>query len=178
MYKQILLCLIVILLCVISGEAQRGSNTKIALKTLDIRKVNFKRMKHRLGEDGLTQKDIGVLDTKFGDLNGDGKDEAVVHISWSFGRHGGSGHGAWIDVFTVENNKLKVITRLDGGSGVESHHLKILNVKDSQMVLERCEYEEEGVFFATIYYKLSGNSLNEVKKIRIKAEEGDDNCSY
>ncbi|MGB7070272.1 MAG: hypothetical protein WBD22_12325 [Pyrinomonadaceae bacterium] len=178
MYKQILICLVVIFLCFVNSDAQRRKgSTKIAPKSLNIHDVNFKKMKYDLNsseveELGLTQKDIEVMDTEYGDLTGDENEEAIVQIGWSWGRHLGSGNGTWIDIYTIENNKLKLLARFREGTGVENRSWKILEVKESQLILKRCDADkEDNAFTAIIFYKLSGKSLKQVKKLRLNIDD-------
>lgn len=178
MNKQLLICLITVLFCFITSYGQqRKSKTVISSKPLDIRKVNFNDVNHNLTSSEvrdleLTNQDVEVNDIEFGDLNGDDNEEAVVQIAWSYGRLGGNGHGTWIDIYTIEKNKLKHLIRFKAEDSVESRSWKILEVTDSQLILKRCDADEEyNAFTAIIFYKLNGKSLKQVKKLRLNIDD-------
>ncbi len=156
--------------------AQAKSGDKSKPDTVEIHKVNFNLVNYQVGSkvdlEGVSKKDLKVLSVKFGDLTGDGKDEAVVHVSWSFARYGGSGYGYFVDLFTIKDNALTFLIRLDGGGKSSEFQIKLLEIKDNHVVVKRCEINnlDGEQFLATIAYEWNGERLIEIQRQRVKSE--------
>jgi serine/threonine-protein kinase len=143
--------------------------------TPDIHKINFRKVKYPLPpNEGFEQRDLAVRDVKFGDLDGDGNDEAVVRVQWSFVRYGGTGYGFFGYLYTVKDEKLKFLKRLDGGTKSGKFIMTGMTIANKELVVTQCErpnwpdsYQE---VLTTIRYVWTGKSLNQVGKSSKKAE--------
>jgi hypothetical protein len=181
-----ILFLSILLLCVggvFSQKARSKQMSKGAEKKLDIRRVDFNKINYQLnGEEvrelGLTPKDVAVQEVEFGDLDGDDNEEAVVMMGWSWGRQGGSGHGTWIDIYTIDKNRVRLLTRFrEEENHIENRSSKLVEISDSQLVIKRCDFEGDTIFTAIVFYRLTAESrLNQVKKLRFSNE--DFPCGY
>lgn len=166
-----------ILLLLLTGCClAQAKKSRATSSNLNIRKVNFKSVKYNVGSkydlQGVTQKDLRVISTKFGDLDGDGADEAAVHILYSMERYGGNGYGYFVELFTVAKGKLKVLARLEGGGKSSEFQIKLVNIVEGQLVIKQCEmtaptYDE---YLATVKYEWNGDQLVEVNRARTKVE--------
>lgn len=166
---SILACL---LFLVVSAQAQN-----------DIHKVDFKNFTYEIGVEGEDKikatvkngeymrqtKDrdddlyFEVSGVEYGDLTGDGRDEAVVRILYNTG---GSGNFTSGLVYTLKNGKPVVLAELEVGDrgfgGIVS-----AKVVGNLLVVERNDAGENGAaccpeFIVTTRYKLNGSELAEV----------------
>jgi serine/threonine protein kinase len=146
--------------------------------TPDIKKINFKKVTFPLGQNEmeLTQKDLTVEQVSYGDLNSDGIDEAAVLVQWSFARQGGNGFGRMGYIYTMADNKLKLLTQFGGGDKFENLALNV-RIKDALLVITRCVHDSKGIpFIDTASYRVSGTKLLQIGKTnRREATEKDAN---
>lgn len=160
-----------------SGNAsvQVNSNitTPIPTPTLDIKKVNFKKISFPLSknerEAELTQKDRSVEKVVFGDLNNDGIDEAVVLVLWSFARFGGNGYWYSVYIYDTENNSLKNIARIDGGSKNGNEEISNINIQNFSLITQWCVNNPNNSydrFSETRIYKMISGRISLVSKSR------------
>lgn len=140
-----------------------------------IREVNFKKtvfpLSQELKDSGITQKDLKIQNISYGDLDGDGKEEAAVLIMWSFGRSEGTGYGFLCYVFDMKNMSLGVISTFDLG-GRDSQNLWNMkqSIQKSQLVLTGCYIEETGSYLLTRRYKIVNNELTLISQKQIEKE--------
>lgn len=137
MKKQIFLCLIIFLLCTTSGVAQPGSkpsgSTPTAKPVTDIRQVNFlnftyhstqcsqeygrkgiaRTVRVRDGEFKNKSVYFAVVDNKatYGDVTGDGTEDAIVFISCGAMGANFELHEAYI--YTLQNGLPKLIAGIN-----------------------------------------------------------------
>ena len=153
----------------------------------EIRKVDFKNFTYAAmcaGEEAekITVKDgefsketkmadyvdhffFKVFDVNYGDLNGDGRDEAVV---LSVCNTGGTGNFTEGFVYAVKTGKPSLIARIPGGDRADGG-LRKASVIDGQIVLDYNDPGENGgaccpQVIVTTHLKLTGNKLTTVGK--------------
>lgn len=169
------LLFVAVLILLINGGSAAQSKRVESRQSLDIRKINFRTHKFNVGSKhnlyGFTQRDLRVVSTKFGDLDGDGKEEAAVHVLYSSARYGGNGFGYFVDLFTVDKNKITVLTRLDGGGKSGDFQVKLIEIKSGQLIVKKCEMTNRGQYLATVKYEWNGVQLVEVETFRNLVDE-------
>lgn len=116
-------------------------------------------------EDYVDRFFFKVFDFSYGDLNGDGKEEAVV---LSVCNTGGTGNFTEGFVYGLSGKKPVLLTRIGGGDRADGG-LRRATVRDGLIVLEYNDPEENGgaccpLFIITTNLKLSGNKLITVGK--------------
>lgn len=161
--RLFLFSIVLILLCAASGICQ---------KTDAIRRVNFERVKYPV-EDDLSQKDLSVEKTVFGDLDGDRREEAAVIVRWSLARYGGNGFGYYLYVYRLQKGKLSLLAKMNGGSKSEHFMLKDIAIENARLAVRRCEADKNFDKFslATIFFELRGDKLFETDKTSQPVEE-------
>lgn len=173
-FNRTIICVGIFFICSCNSLGQRQSH-KVPRAKVDIHNVDFNNVNYRIGTgfEGLSKSDFKVLSVKFGDLTGDGNDEAAVHVSWSFARFGGSGYGYVVDLFTVKQNRLVRLTRLDGGSKSDDFKIVLLDIEDSKLVVRQCDLTRPNYdqFLTTVKYEWNGERLIEIDRKRTAAED-------
>jgi serine/threonine protein kinase len=169
-----------------------------------IRRVNFRRVAYQTAARGLrehwgreywgegyTQRDIADFRATpvFGDISGDGNDEAAVSVHYNMG---GSGSFTGVFIYTLRDSNTELIGRVIGGSSasggiegveIENGHLVICsseqNLQDEENRCHAC-YQ----FLDTKRYRLEGNRLIQVGRTQRRTHprasgnfEGDIDCS-
>lgn len=147
----------------------------------DIRKVDFKnftyetdnaieektRVTVKNGEFYSKKEDeslyFEVSGVEYGDLTGDGRDEAIIRILYNTG---GSGNFTSGFVYTMKNGKPVVLTEFEGGDRAYGGIVSA-KVIDGQLVVERNAAGENGgsccpEFIETTRYKWDGKELVQV----------------
>jgi len=150
----------------------------------DIRKVDFKNFTYVIGDlsgenkmkvtvkNGEFFRDkeddklyFSVQSVEYGDINGDGKDEAIVTTVYNSGGTGNFSDGF---VFTIKNGKPMVLTGFEGGDRADGG-LVSAKVSNGILVVERNSPGEFGgsccpEFVETTRYKWNGKQLAQVGK--------------
>jgi hypothetical protein len=150
----------------------------------EIRSVDFKNFTFEItaigegGKEKVTVKDgsfdrvdedgrfyFGVIDAAYGDLNGDGKEEAVVGVIFNTGGSGSFSSGV---VYTMKGGKPVVVTEFDGGDRAYGGIVKAI-VERGLLVVERSAPGKNGgaccpEFVDTSKYRLTGSKLTPVGK--------------
>ena len=150
----------------------------------DIRKVDFKNFTYVLGDlsgenkmkvtvkNGEFFRDreddklyFSVQSVEYGDINGDGKDEAIVTTVYNSGGTGNFSDGF---VFTLKNGKPIVLTGFEGGDRADGG-LVSAKVSNGILVVERNSPGEFGgaccpEFVETSRYKWNGKQLAQIGK--------------
>ncbi len=131
----------------------------------DIRTINFKKMSYKLGDTSVKGTDNNVQ-TAYGDLDGDGKDEAIVNITYTTGGEGAFSKGL---VYAIKDGKLQRLTEYEGGDKAKGGIIKS-NITDGKLDVERCFVDEidNSLNIETTTYQLQGNQLTPVDKKRRK----------
>jgi hypothetical protein len=148
----------------------------------DIRKVDFKNFTYDIQifetKEKLTVKDgeysrmkeddklyLNVSDAEYGDLDGDGKDEAVIITVINTGGTGNFSSGL---VFTMKGGKPVVLTEFEGGDRAYGGIVgaKIL---DKMLIVQQNDVGEAGgaccpEFIVTTSYEWKGGKLVQVGK--------------
>lgn len=153
----------------------------------DIRKVDFKNFTYEAGCAGEDTTKITVKngefseeekidaeitarfyfkifdDIAYGDMNGDGKDEAVI---LSLCNTGGSGNFTEGFIYTLKNGKPAMMTGIGGGDRAYGG-LKAAKIKKRTLILESYAPSDEGgaccpEFIETSKYNLKGNTLKAI----------------
>lgn len=106
-----------------------------------------------------------VFGTTYGDLNGDGKDEAVVI---SVCNTGGTGNFTEAYIFSMDNGRPKQILRLDGGDRAEGG-IREARIENGRLVVDTNDPGENGAaccaeVVVTRTYELKGGKLDEIGK--------------
>ncbi len=148
-----------------------------------IRKVDFKNFtydvdifekKEKLtlknGEfDRNTEEDklfFVVTDVVYGDLNGDGKEEAVVTTSMNTGGTGNFSSGI---IFTMKNKKPVILTKFEGGDRAYGG-IRGAKIEKGLFILEQNDVGDAGgaccpQFSVTTIFQLKGKKLVQIGKI-------------
>jgi hypothetical protein len=151
----------------------------------EIRRVDFKNFTYVLGDlsgenkmkvtvkNGEFFRDkeddklyFSVQGVEYGDINGDGNEEAIV---WTVYNSGGTGNFSDGFVFTLKNGKPIVLTGFEGGDRAEGG-LVSAKVSDGILFVERNSPGEFGgaccpQVIETTRYKWNGKRLAQVGKI-------------
>ncbi len=132
----------------------------------DIRTINFKKMSYKLGDASVKGGDNNVQ-TVYGDLDGDGKDEAIVNVTYTTGGEGAFSKGL---VYAIKEGKLQRVTEYEGGDKAKGGIIKS-NISEGKLDVERCFVDEtdNSLNIETTTYQLQGNQLTPVDKKRKKA---------
>lgn len=132
----------------------------------DIRTINFKKLSYKLGDASVKGSDNNVQ-TIYGDLDGDGKDEAIVNVTYTTGGEGAFSRGL---VYAIKEGKLQRVTEYEGGDKAKGGIIKS-NIADGKLDVERCVADEtdNSLNIETTTYQLQGNQLTPVDKKRKKA---------
>lgn len=153
----------------------------------DIRKIDFKnftyepycageetaKVRVKNGEfssrkvmDGYTDNFyFKAFDFVYGDLTGDGNEEAVVLTVCNTGGTGNFTEGF---VFGMNDGKVTLLTGIEGGDRAYGG-LREARIENGILIVESNDVGESGgaccpEFVVTSYYKLNGNKLEEAKK--------------
>lgn len=150
----------------------------------DIRKIDFKNFTYNLscspndkssivkiengkfiGDKNGEKTFINIIDVKFGDLNFDRKNDAVVKYGCGSGASGYFTRGL---LFTIKNKKLTVLSLIEGGDKGDGGISKMKIVKNL-LVVKRYELPTAGspccpAFIETTKYKLKRKKLVRVGK--------------
>ena len=114
----------------------------------------------------------GILNILYGDLTGDGKDEAVVLIGY---RLGGTGFFTFANVYGIVNGELTMLGRINGGDRAygDFHDLAIENgrLRVVRKWTTKCMGCTEG--YETTIWKWNGSKLALQKKTKVTVEEKD-----
>ena len=103
--------------------------------------VRLKNGQHRVSdgsESGNTFPDLSLVSVTYGDLFGDGREEAAVHLLY---RTGGTANWSYLYVYTLDSQQPKLIAVLESGSRADGgllrvkiqKHLLILDFLDSEL---------------------------------------------
>ena len=138
--------------------------------TPNIRTVNFKRITYPARGEGITSKDIKFLDVVYGDLNGDGIEEAAVSLAWTWERYGGNGWGSFCNIYELKESKPVLIAASEdfGGTGAGFYNSK-LSIKDNLLLVTGCYRDGDLYYHKTEKYELRGKSLKLVSAIKGKS---------
>jgi hypothetical protein len=149
----------------------------------DIRKVDFKnftydvdifekkeKLKLKNGEfDRNTEEDklyFVITDVVYGDLNGDGKEEAVVTTSMNTGGTGNFSSGI---IFTMKNGKPFILTEFEGGDRAYGG-IRSVKIDKGVFILQQNDVGEAGgaccpEFSVTTMFELKGGKLVQLGKV-------------
>ena len=108
--------------------------------------VRLKNGQHRVSdfsESGKTIPDLSLVSVTYGDLLGDGREEAAVHLLY---RTGGTANWSYLSVYTLDSQQPKLIAVLESGSRADGgllrvkiqKHLLILDFLDSELRVGDC----------------------------------------
>jgi hypothetical protein len=117
-------------------------------------------------EDGYVDRIwFKVFSVKYGDLNGDKKDEAAV---LSICNTGGTGNFTEGYIYAMRSGKPALIARIPGGDRAYGG-LREASVENGVLVVERNDAGEDGAsccpqFILTEHYKLAGGKIVEMGK--------------
>ena len=176
-------------------EAEQTISNKIK----SIRKVDFQNFTYeplclgdapttvkvkngKYAEKGSAEFSFEVNGALYGDINGDGKEEAVIKADcWM----GGTAHPTEGFIYGMRNGKPALLTRIEGGDRGRDGLVNV-EIKNNLLVVEQNDDGELGAdccpeFITTTKYRLRGNKLVAVGKpssvefnpsIRISFENG------
>lgn len=171
-----------------TNAAQNGSTENAKTETADagakaqneIRKVDFKNFTYepycagedaakitvKKGEYALDKGDdklfFNVFEVSYGDLNGDGSEEAVILTTCNTGGTGQFSEGF---VYSMKDGKIEFLTRIEGGDRAYGG-LRSAKVENGLLVVGRNDVGEQGgaccpEFVVTSKYKLEGKTLKQ-----------------
>ena len=129
----------------------------------DVKKVTVKEgefFEEKQLEDFIDRFYFKAFSVAYGDLNGDGNDEAVVLAVCNMGGTGNFSEGF---VYELKNRKPRLLTRIEGGDRAYGG-LREARVENGLLVVESNDASETGgsccpEFAVTNRYKLSGGKL-------------------
>lgn len=193
MRKQFTLFVMVILLFAVSGSAQsrRKQPNKAQAKSeiTDIRQVDFlnytyqsrlcsqeipgisKTVRVRKGEFENDEVRFGVDDVIYGDITGDGREEAIVEIGCML--LGANGWLSDIFIYTLKNGRAALVAELNDNNMYRDYKRYYSNgtlwritdngvkVKGNNLVIERFAEGSHAApkYVATMDYRLNGTKL-------------------
>jgi len=167
--------------------------TSSSLAQTDVHKIDFKNFTYRLscgdadtassvtvrngeysgvknsipgGNDTVYLKITEVL---FGDINGDGKDEAIVLYMCGSGASYAYFQGL---IFSVKNNRPRLLTEITGGNKGDGGFEKVY-INKGLLIVRRYQLPPASsaccpAFIETTKYKLKGKSLVRIGKTRVE----------
>ncbi len=186
MMKRHLLYLIVILLCVVSGFAQSRRKEQVsgsrAGVVSNIRQVDFKNFIYQLrgervrfrngkqvGGDGI----YSLAEVHYGDLTGDGKDEAILILNTYTG---GNSVGQEGYIYTMNDGRAVMLAEFEGGGngwqpiyGVRVEN-GLLRVDHGEMIEGDTPCCPE--HYRSWKYRWDGNRLTEISRSPIMRKAG------
>ncbi len=103
--------------------------------------VRLKNGQHRVSdgsESGKTISELSIVSVTYGDLFGDGREEAAVHLLY---RTGGTANWSYLYVYNLDSRQPKLIAVLESGSRADGgllrvkiqKHLLVLDFLDSEL---------------------------------------------
>lgn len=101
-------------------------------QTTRIRVKNGKYLKETQQDGFVDRMYFDVLDVTYGDVTGDGKDEAVILTNCNTGGTGQFSEGF---VYTIRNGKPSLVARVPGGDRADGG-LRSINVENGLLVVE------------------------------------------
>lgn len=130
----------------------------------DIHAVNFKKMSYKLGDATVRGSDETVQ-VMYGDLDGDGIDEAAVSLTYT----AGSGTFSKGLVYAIKEGKVQRLAEVDGGDKANGGIIKA-QIKDGKFEVERCRVDEtdNSLSIETTTYQLAEARLTQLGKTKRK----------
>ena len=124
----------------------------------DIRTVNFKKMNYPLGSARVAGGD-STVDVAYGDLDGDGIEEAAINLTYTLGDNKPLSRGF---VYAVKEGKLQRVTEFVGGEKATGGIVK-MHIAETKLEVERCRKDEAegGQIIETTTYQLTDGALKE-----------------
>jgi zinc-ribbon domain len=134
----------------------------------DIRAVNFRKMSYRVG-NVLVPGGENAVQSSYGDLNGDGVEEAVVTVTYSTGENQALSKGF---VYAIKDGKAQRIADFDGGDSANGGSLKA-QIIDGKVEVERCRADEadNSLSIETTTYQLEDTKLSTLDKKKRKTDK-------
>jgi hypothetical protein len=149
------------------GSAQQGANDAI-------RQVDFMNRTYRGAEATVQVRNgrwesaednsyVNVDRVIYGDLTGDGREEAVVTIGES---EGGSGYFTRGEIYTLRDGQVVMVAEVEGGDR-GSGGIHNIRIEGGQLIVERLEGAANNPEqIETTIYRLNGNNLVQVGEVR------------
>lgn len=170
MKKTIILVAFILSLAIISNaqSAIRKVDFKNFTYTIDVfetkEKIRVKKGEYfrNKGDDKLF---VSVSVEGYGDLNGDGNEEAIIVTLMNTGGTGNFTNGM---IYTMKAGKPVVLTQFEGGDRAEGG-IRTAKIENGILIVERNDPGEDGglccpQFVITTRYKLSGKKLVQTGK--------------
>jgi hypothetical protein len=130
------------------AQQSRPRRTESALVKTNIRQVDFENFTYRIDGKAVRVRDgvrsvegrnsISVERVTYGDLTGDGKDEAAIvieEIGW-----GGTGVFSCGYIYTLQNGRVRSLTRFEGGDRADGGIVDV-KIQSGLLIVERNEPE-------------------------------------
>jgi hypothetical protein len=119
------------------------------------------------GDFGISRIKASLAEVLYGDLTGDGQDEAVVSLSYNLG---GTGQFTFAIVFGIVYGQLRILGKINGGDRAYGSFHEIAIEQNRLRVVRNwtttCMVCTEG--YETTWWKWNGKRLTLVKKRRVK----------
>lgn len=194
MVRPYILCILVTLLYVASSSAQSPRKGRVSaqappavsnIRQFDLKNFTY-RVKHADGQamavrlsngshvererNGTITFSTGVSHLAYGDLTGDGRDEAVVVLTSS---EGGSGYGSQGFIYTLQSGHPSLLTEFDGGAREDA--TLGARIENGLLIVDRGEFLEGDapccpVHYRSHSYRWDGSRLIEVGRSYIKTK--------
>lgn len=132
----------------------------------DIRTINFKKMSYRLGDATIKGGDNSVQ-VVYGDLNGDGIEEAAVSLNYTTGGNGAYSKGF---VYGIKEGKLQRMAEFEGGAK-DTGAIISARIADGKLEVDRCitdESDNNSLNIETTVYQYADNRLSPLDKKKKK----------
>lgn len=194
--RRYLLYLIVLALCSTSGLAQTRAGRPRPGAAGDIRRFDFRNFSYRAAGEllrvsegrGVYQSsgdetfsfDVERVMVAYGDVTGDGSDEAAVTVYYTGGGTGAFSKGF---LFALQGGRLKLLTTFEGGDRADGG-INEVRIEGGALIVRRNEPERMNgvpvglccpVYLITAKYRWDGRRLvrvGEPQKVEIKEGRG------
>ncbi len=123
-------------------------------------------MSYRLG-DAMIKGTDNTVQVTYGDLNGDGVEEAVVNLTYTAGENKALSKGF---IYALKDGKVQRIAEFEGGDKTNGGIFKA-QITDGKLEVERCVTDEadNSLNIETTTYQLADAKLNALDKKKRKA---------
>jgi hypothetical protein len=123
-------------------------------------------------DEGITRIKAGLDEVLYGDLTGDGREEAVVSLGYNLG---GTGNFTFANIYGIVGGRLIILGQIEGGDRAYGSFHNIAIERTRLRVVRNwtttCMVCTEG--YETTWWKWNGKRLTLVKRQRVKVATED-----
>jgi hypothetical protein len=175
----LLLCLSLAFQSDASSQIRKATrSSQVTTPVANIRQVDFRNFTYRVAgfseqssdvhlrkgsyeqrEGGLVTYSVKLYKLAFGDLTGDGSEEAAVVLMTS---GGGTGYMTEGFVYKLQNGRPVVLSQLEGGIGDRYDSVESVKITNGLLNVERTSAgQDDSIYVYTIRYRWNGRALVE-----------------